>query len=336
MDIIVTLGPNTLEKTNLQDIKNFGATIIRYNFSHFNKTLFDITVNEIKDNVTDLKLLGDIQGSKIRVWKYIKEPIKLNEGDRVRFCSYEDYELNFIDKDRLIPLNINSNRFKKIKSKEISLKDGSIIIEVLKIQEEYIVGQVIKGGIVRGEKSCNIKGYKRQEAVINKKDKSDIDYCIKKDFDIIALSYIEEKETLLRYKKYIGSKTLELGKKMPKIFSKVETLRGVKNIKEIVEYSDGIIIGRGDLVPEIGIINIPIAQRIIINSCKNKELIVATHIFNSLTLGKEITPSEANDIYWFIKSGVSGFMLSKETTISSEPRKAIESLNKLIDKYRKE
>lgn len=336
MDIIITLGPKTLEGISIKDIKNYGATAVRYNFSHFDEELFNQNIKEIREGNIDLKLIGDIQGSKIRVWKGIEAPIKLKEGDKVRFCSHEVYEENFKDKDKLIPLNINLNKFMTIKSKEISLKDGSIIIKVLKIQEEYIVGQVVKGGMVRGEKSCNIKGYIRGKGVLSNKDKNNIEYCIKNDFDTIAFSYIEDKESFLKYKKYVSEKSAELSKNIPKLFSKVETIKGVKNIKEISEESDGIIIGRGDLVPEIGIENIPIAQRIIINSCKNKELIIATHVFNSLSIGGNISPAEVNDIYWFIKSGVSGFMLAKETTISSNPRAAIENLNKLIKKYAKE
>ena len=335
MDIIITLGPRTLENSSIKDIENYGATVVRYNFSHFNEEQFRESIKEIRENKIDLKLLGDIQGAKIRVWKEIEEPIKLKEGDRVRFCSYEIYKENFLDKDKLIPLNISLKKFKIIKSKEISLKDGSIIIQVLKIQDECIVGQVVKGGIVRGEKSCNIKGYKRGAVVLSNKDKKDIDYCVTEDFDIIALSYIEGKEGILKYKKYITSKAKSLSKEVPKIFSKVETIKGVQNIKEIIEHSDGVIIGRGDLVPEVGIINVPIAQRIIVNNCKHKELIVATHIFNSLSVIGDASPSEVNDIYWFIKSGVNGFMLAKETTIAQDPKKYIELLKKLIDKYSK-
>ncbi|SHH89957.1 pyruvate kinase [Clostridium intestinale] len=336
MDIIITLGPKTLDGTSIKDIKSYGATAVRYNFSHFDEELFNQNIKEIKEGNIDLKLIGDIQGSKIRVWRGLEAPMKLKEGDQVRFCSHEVYEDNFKDKDKLIPLNLNLNMFKKIKSKEISLKDGSIIIKVLKIQEEYVIGQVVKGGLVRGEKSCNIKGYIREKGALNNKDKKDIEYCIENEFDTIAFSYIEDKESLIKYKKYINKMALELSKKVPKIFAKIETIKGVKNIKEISEESDGIIIGRGDLVPEIGIENIPIAQRIIINCCKDKELIIATHVFNSISTGIGISPAEVNDIYWFIKSGVSGFMLAKETTISSNPRNAIESLNKLMKKYIKE
>ena len=37
-----------------------------------------------------------------------------------------------------------------------------------------------------------------------------------------------------------------------KIFSKLETIVGLNNYKEIMNCSDGIVIARGDLVPECG------------------------------------------------------------------------------------
>lgn len=333
MEIIITLGPKTLENLTLKDIKNHGATTIRYNFSHFNKKTFDETIKYLRENKVGLKLLGDIQGSKIRVWKDIEEQIRVIPGDKVRFCSFEIYKEHFLDKEKLIPLNITLSKFKKIRSREISLKDGTIVIEILKIQEDCIIGEVKKGGIIRGEKSCNIRGYIREGKKVNSKDKKDIEYCIRNDFHSLAISYVEDEKGLLEYKEYIHLKAKELKKTPPKIYAKIETPKGVKNIREIVEHSHGIIIGRGDLVPELGVMNIPKAQRIIIKNSAHKELIVATHIFNSITLGQEVTPAEINDIYWFLKSGVKGFMLSKETTIAQNPEKSIKTLKELVDKY---
>ncbi|WP_238882266.1 pyruvate kinase [Clostridium sp. YIM B02551] len=333
MDIICTVAPNTLEKTTLNKLRNSGGNIIRLNFSHFSEDFFRKMVKKIREEEMDVNILGDIQGSKIRVWSEMQRPIRLLHKELIKICSYEKYKELISLEEKLIPLNLSIDNFKKITSREITFQDGAINLQIVNKNKEFLIGKVKRGGIVRAEKSCNIKGYIREEKSISTKDKRDIDFCIREELNIIALSYIESKEGLLNYKNYIFNKSKEMGKAFPKIYAKIETFKGVENIKSISEECDGIIIARGDLVPEVGINNIPIIQRMIFKRCKSRELIVATHLLDSLVKGKEISPAEVDDIYWFIKNGATGFLLAKETTITEDPSKAVNIVNKLIDKY---
>jgi Pyruvate kinase len=333
MDIICTVAPNTLEKTTLKKLRNSGGNIIRLNFSHINEDFFRGIVKEVREESINTSILGDIQGSKIRVWSEMKNPIRLLQKELIKICSYEKYNKLISLDGKLVPLNLSIDNFRKITTKEITFQDGAINLQIINENEEYLIGKVKRGGMVRAEKSCNIKGYIREEKNISNKDKRDIDFCIKEELNIIALSYVESKEGLLNYKNYILNKSKEMGKAVPKIYAKIETFKGVENIKSISEECDGIIIARGDLVPEVGINNIPIIQRMIFKRCKSRELIVATHLLDSLVKGKEISPAEVDDIYWFIKNGATGFLLAKETTITEEPSKAVNIINKLINKY---
>ncbi|MDD7793046.1 pyruvate kinase [Clostridium sp. 'White wine YQ'] len=333
MDIICTVAPNTLEKTTLNKLRNSGGNIIRLNFSHFSEDFFREIVKKIRKEGISVNILGDIQGSKIRVWSEMQRPIRLLHKELIKICSYEKYKELISLEEKLIPLNLNIDNFKKITSREITFQDGAINLQIVNKNEDFLIGKVKRGGIVRAEKSCNIKGYIREEKSISTKDKRDIDFCLEEELNIIALSYIESKEGLLKYKNYILNKSKEMGKVLPKLYAKIETFKGVENIKSISEECDGIIIARGDLVPEVGINNIPIIQRMIFKRCKSRELIVATHLLDSLVKGKEVSPAEVDDIYWFIKNGATGFLLAKETTITDDPSKAVNIINKLINKY---
>ena len=65
------------------------------------------------------------------------------------------------------------------------------------------------------------------------------------------------------------------------ICGKIETLKGVNNIKSIIKEVDGVVIGRGDLIPETSIEDTPIYEKIVMDEVLkegNKDLIIATHI----------------------------------------------------------
>ena len=64
------------------------------------------------------------------------------------------------------------------------------------------------------------------------------------------------------------------------LWAKIECMEGIKNFDEILEYSDGILIGRGDLKGEVPIEDIPIIQENIIAKMKtNKKPLIIAHIF---------------------------------------------------------
>ena len=109
------------------------------------------------------------------------------------------------------------------------------------------------------------------------------------------------------------------------------------NYNEILNRSDGIIIARGDLVPECGLIESVNEEYKLLNKLKRQvydaEVIVAKHLLDSMKYGKKPTINEVEGIYNFIKCGVSGFLLAGETSVGKYPIKTAAYLKKLIDIY---
>lgn len=162
-----------------------------------------------------------------------------------------------------------------------------------------------------------------------KKTKEAITWGITNKVDIICQSFVEDKEDVIEIKSFI--KVNWVKKIDIKIWAKIETLNGVNNIKDIIDESDGIVIGRGDLIQETSIEDTPIYEEIILREVKKnkgKDIIIATHLFNSMKSGKMPSISEVESIYSFIKSGVSGFMLAGETSIGKAPIKTVEFFEK--------
>ena len=118
-----------------------------------------------------------------------------------------------------------------------------------------------------------------------------------------------------------------------------DVCKEIRNYKEIISCSDGIIIARGDLVPECGLITSVEEEFDLLRNLKssnyNKDIIIATHILDSMKNGFSSTISELESIYTFINSGVTGFLLAGETSVGKKPVETVKLLKQLIRAYEK-
>lgn len=172
---------------------------------------------------------------------------------------------------------------------------------------------------------------------LTKKDKKSLKWAIENNIKIISQSFVENKRDIDHIRKYICEINGDL--KSIKLLSKIETNLGVDNFKEIIRYSDGIIIARGDLIPECGLINSVDKEFDLLLKVKKyekeKEVIIATHILDNMRKGIIPNINELESIYTFVNLGVTGFLLASETSIGNYPVKSVEMLKMLINLYKK-
>ncbi len=339
MRIIATIGPTSSNKKVLQGIVEEGATTIRLNCAHFNKDEFERVIRLIKEVDKSIEVMADLSGKKVRVYDKLKNTYKVFSGEEVFFCGEDIYDILLADKNskmKLIPLSIQSNMIENNEINEISMKDGTMKFNILDNNRVMIKAKAINDGIIRAGKGCNIPNIHREDMVLSNKDKMDIKWAVENNIDIICQSYIESKSEIDEVKKYY----IDMGgnKENIKFFSKVETIRGLDNYKEILEDSDGIVIGRGDLVPECGMIKAVEVQynllKALMKEKNKKELIIATHLLETLKFGYGPTMPEVESIHSFIKSGVTGFLLASETCVGKYPINTVNILKTLIKTYK--
>lgn len=341
MHIIATIGPKSMERHVLKEFIQNGADIFRLNCSHFNEGEFNSVIKYVRELNKDIHIVADLCGKKIRVSEVLTEVYKIFTGEEVYFCGEDLYSIietgNMSDM-KLIPLTVKGEELINSDIKNISLKDNTMNFEILEKKQGVIKARVICGGVIRGGKGCNIPELDRGEAFLTKKDKSDIDWALSKGVDIICQSYVDDKSDIDILNKYIKSKIGKTNKhKKPIIWAKVETQLGMDNLNSISNRVDGIVIGRGDLVPECGMLNsIELQSRAITDLVhKGSSVIIATHLLNSMKNGEKATLPEVESIYTFVKNGVSGFMLAGETSIGRTPAKTIKFLKDTINRYEK-
>lgn len=329
MYIIATVGVNTKDSNVLLQMINSGVNVIRLNTAHGNKEEFNNILNIVRGYNNGIHILQDLSGSKIRVSDRIKDVIRIFDKEEVLFCGEDIYRDSKLRK--VIPLNINNNLLTSNNIERISMKDNTMKFRIKKKDNSGILAEVIKGGVVRGGKGCNIKGIKRNN-ILSIKDKGDLRWAINNNIDIICQSFVEKKEDINNVKLYIQNNSSNY---KPKIWAKVESSRGINNIHEIAESCDGIVVGRGDLIPETSLTSTPYLQERVINKAKDMkiDIILATHILDSMKNGRDPDLPEVESIYNNIKKGVNGFLLAGETSVGKRPINTVKFLNTLIGRY---
>lgn len=338
MYIIGTVGPTVKDRTILKGIIDSGVNALRFNFIHGSAIEFLRFLKMSKEIKKDIEIILDLSGTKVRVSGKFEYIYKIYNEEEVYFCGEDKYEeiKKDTNKIKIIPLNIKNQILNENQYEKIGIKDNTMIFNVIDRSNGLIKAATVRGGIIRKGKGCNIKNLERKAISLSEKDKNAIIWGVKNKVDIICQSFVEEKEDIDEIRIFLNDNNM-LDKIKPKIWAKIETLNGVNNLKSILNEVDGIVIGRGDLIPETSIEDTPIYEEKIINEVtknKGKDIIIATHLFNSMKSGKMPSISEVESIYNFIKIGATGFLLAGETSVGKAPIKTVEFLNKLITKYK--
>ncbi|AOR24185.1 pyruvate kinase [Clostridium taeniosporum] len=337
MYIIATVGPNIMDKRVLKDIFYSGANSLRFNFSHGNSNEFLEYIKMAKSVKEDVVIILDLCGNKIRVSNKLRGVYKVYDEEKVYFCGEDRYKKvnqKLKNNNKIIPLNIENTILLENNYKNISIKDNTMMFNILEKEDDFLKAITIRGGIIRAGKGCNIRGFDRSKMRLSSKDREDIKFGINNKVDIICQSFVDNVGCIDEVLEFINLTKEE--NYSPKIWAKIETIEGIKNIDEILTKVDGIVIGRGDLIAETSIEDTPIHEEFIIKKVKkyyNKEIVIATHVLDSMKRGKMPSVSEVESIYNFIKQGVNGFLLAGETSVGRAPIKTVKFLKDLIKKY---
>ncbi len=158
-------------------------------------------------------------------------------------------------------------------------------------------------------------------------DKELIKFCIEKNVDYIALSFVSGRKEVEMCREILASNSAK-----QKIIAKVERQVAVDNIHEIVETADAVMIARGDLGQEIPFEKLPFIQSEIIKKCKvvGKPVIVATQMLFSMVENDKPTRAEVTDVSEAVMEGADVLMLSDETAMGKFPVESVKAMERII------
>lgn len=328
--IVATIGPSSSNYEKLSEMAKCGMNVCRLNFSHnTHKSHLDIIkiVKKIrKDLNLPISILQDLQGPKIRIGDIDKEGIKVSPDEEVLLIYEKRFKKSKTKK--IIPVSFEINKCAKLGAK-IFIQDGIIELKVTKKDKNFVYCSVVSGGLILPKKGVNIPYAKIVENPLTKKDKEDLKFGLKNDVDWVALSFVKKANDVLILKKEI--KKIDPKSKV-KVISKIETPEALKDIDNIINVSDAIMIARGDLGVEIEIERIPIVQKDLIAKCikSAKPVIVATQMLESMIKSIKPTRAEVSDVANAVIDHADAVMLSEETAFGKYPVETVKMMAKIV------
>ena len=275
-----------------------------------------------------LKLLIDTKGPEIRIGTFKNGFTQLVEGEKFTFTSKD-----IIGNDKEVSLKYK-NLVNEVKvGDRIYASNALIVLEILKVTKTDIKCKVIFGGKLSNNKSLNVPGVIPSTPYLSEVDKQDILFGIKNKADILAISFVSNKQNVLDIRKFLK----ENGGENIEIISKIENSSGVDKIDQIIDASDGIMVARGDLGVEIPIEKIPPVQKKLVSLCnvKKKTCIVATEMLESMTNSTRPTRAEVNDVATAVYEEATATMLSGETASGIDPVGVVKTMVRIINETEK-
>lgn len=325
--IVATVGPACSTYEKLLDLVKAGVNCFRLNFSHGSyedKSIIIDYLREINKNEPyTIAILGDLQGPKLRVGDLENGKIELKDGTELIFTTDK-----VIGNGEKIYVSY-PNLAKDVKPGErIFLDDGKMEVKVVSIlNDKEIKISVTLGGILLPKKGVNLPDSALTMPSLTEKDIDDLDYILEKNLDWVALSFVRKTEDIRELRKRINAKNSKI-----KIISKIEMPEALKNIRDIIIESDGIMVARGDLGVEVPVEQVPIIQKEIIRKCMHraKPVIVATQMMESMMERTKPNRSEVTDVANAVIEGADAVMLSGETAMGLYPTLVVEMMSKII------
>ncbi|HHW69430.1 MAG TPA: pyruvate kinase [Tenericutes bacterium] len=318
--IICSIGPVSRNYDTMKSMIQNGMNVARINFSHADEIEKRETIDLVRQLNKDLGsyvgILFDTKGPDFRTGVVENDGINLIDGNSIKIVK-EDV----IGNEERITINYKDAIDAIAVDNIILLEDGLMKLLVTDKDAEGLTCKIITGGFLGSRKGINVPGVKLNMPFISEQDKEDIKYACENDGDFLALSFVSSKEDILEARKIMA----EYGNTTMKIISKIESDTAIKNIDEIIENSDGIMVARGDLGVEVPMQQLPVLQKMIVKKCreKGKFCIVATEMLASMYKNPRPTRAEVTDIANAVLDGTDAVMLSGETTVGKFPVDAV-------------
>ncbi|MBQ3352366.1 pyruvate kinase [Candidatus Saccharibacteria bacterium] len=328
--ILATIGPAVFSEEKIEELIMAGVNGCRLNFSHGDYTERDQQIEWIRKAAAkkgrSVAILQDLQGPKIRLGEIQNNHMDVRTGDELIL----DNSITTHDGSNIIPVQYNLAEKVKV-GEPLSMFDGKVKSEVTEIVSNTAIKvKVLNDGFIMSHKGLNLPDTDFGGDIITEKDMADIEFGASRDFDYVALSFVQSAEDIEKLRQILLSHG-----STARIIAKIETKKAIESdetMEAIVKATDGIMVARGDMAVEAGAEVVPIVQRKLIAMCRehSKLCIVATQMMGSMVENPEPTRAEVSDVANAVIQGADAVMLSDETANGKYPVETVKAMKKVI------
>ncbi len=325
--IICTIGPASGARETIRDLIASGMDVARLNFSHGDHEAHQRAMTYIREeSLRQNKVVGilqDLQGIKIRVSEVRGSGVELIAGDDILL-----YPGNAESSPKEVFVSYDGLLRDVKKGHTILIDDGLIRLEVTGATKSALKAKVTEGGILKSRKGVNFPFSHLSLRAFTEKDKKDLHFGITHKVDYLAISFVRTAQDIREVLNWARKKKRAL----PSLIAKIEKPEALRNIEEIIESVDGIMVARGDLGVEMPAQEVPIIQKTLIDLAnrKGKLVITATQMLESMTAHSRPTRAEASDVANAVLDGTDALMLSAETASGRYPVEAVRIMDSII------
>ena len=333
--IVATLGLVSDTKETLRAMIENGMNVARLNFSHGDHEWHGKAIKTIRELSAEMNMpigiLGDLKGPRIRT--SVVDPVEMNTGDTIMLSDvfYEEkleskkaeFKNFLLDSPKIVD-DIEIGH-------EILIEDGLMKLVVREKEEGILMAEVIDGGTVKNRKGVNIPDSQLKISAVTEKDERDLKFLMENEVDFIGLSFVGSGSDV----EYLRGKMKEfLGREdnLPQIIVKIERKEAIKNLDDIINKTDAVMVARGDLGVEIEGTRVAVLQKEIVKKSLQhmKPVIVATQMLDSMIVNPRPTRAEISDVTNAVVDHADAVMLSGESAGGKYPVESVRTMRDII------
>ena len=326
--IICSIGPSSNQPDVMEQMVLAGMNVARINFTHATieeREQACASVREVRRRTgKNVAILWDTKGPEFRSGMLENDSIELIPGKIIRIVKD-----NVLGNEERFTVNHPEALDSLSVGDIILLENAKMKLEVISVEEDGVTCKVINGGTLGNRKSMSVPGIKLNIPYVSELDRADLEYACEHGGEYLAISFVSSKEDVLEIKEILK----EHGREDLQIICKIESDLGIKNLEEILEVSDGVMVARGDLGTEIPSERLPIVQKDMIKTCRRmgKICVVATEMLETMMENARPKRAETSDIANAVLDGTDAVMLSGETTIGKHPIETVAAMAKICE-----
>ncbi len=325
--IVATLGPATDAPGMLDRIIAEGVNVVRLNLSHGQPDDHRARAKAVREAArrvgSEVAVLADLQGPKIRIERFASGPIELQQGAEFVLDCRPDAPAG--DQGR-VGVSYHALPGDVVAGDVLLLDDGLVALTVESVVGSEVRCTVLVPGRLSDRKGLNRQGGGLSVSALSDKDRADIKLAAELEADFLAVSFVRSAADMDEARRLLH----EAGGNAW-LVSKIERADAIPVLGEIIDASDVVMVARGDLGVEIGDAELPGLQKKIISESlkRNRAVITATQMLQSMVSAPIPTRAEVLDVANAVIDGTDAVMLSQETAAGDHPDKAVAAMRRI-------
>ncbi|GAD60247.1 pyruvate kinase [Brevundimonas abyssalis TAR-001] len=299
--------------------------MFRLNFSHGSHEDHAAALKAVRGAEMALQrplgVLADLQGPKLRLGRFRDVEISVTPGQRLRL------DLDETPGDETRVCMPHPEIFKALREDHLLLlDDGRVRLKVIKRDDKWADVEVLSGSKLSDRKGVAVPQAVIPVSALTPKDREDLAFALRMGVDWVALSFVQKAEDMAELKRLVNGRAACL--------AKIEKPAALTELAAILDYSDGVMVARGDLGVELDPEDVPVAQKQILRMARQRGVpaIVATQMLESMTSAPAPTRAEASDVANAVYEGADALMLSAETASGDYPLESVAMMNRIMER----